>query len=275
MLDADAALRVSPRPPRDSAPSGSVQTVEKTLAILEVVAERGGASAKDVSEALGYPLPTTYRLLQALVSSDYLVHLRKEKRFELGYKLDRLGASLHRQIGVPAPVRAEIARLHQAGQTAAYFAVYRGSDVVVTYVVDCPVHPRITPLRFGFHEATHATAFGKLLLAGMDEDEAARHLDRYGTPALTSSTFTDRDALAEHLAEIGRAGLAWEHEEFVPGMTCAAAGVRNGAGMLVGAVAISSPTEALTSMRAAEVERALRESANRVSRYYRSGRTSG
>lgn len=79
----------------------TVQTIERTLAILEIVAERGGASAREVSDALGYPIPTVYRLMQTLVKNDYLVHLRTEHRFELGFKLDRLGVSLHRQVGVP------------------------------------------------------------------------------------------------------------------------------------------------------------------------------
>ncbi|WP_104176736.1 transposase [Cryobacterium sp. Y50] len=186
-----------------------VVTVEKTLAILEIVAERGGASAKDVSQALGYPLPTVYRLLQALVQGDYLVHLKGERRFELGYKLDRLGVSLHRQIGVPAPVRAEIVRLHEAAQTAGYFAVYRGADVVVAYVVDSPAHPRLVPLNFGFHEAAHATAFGKILLAGMSTEQVGQYLEVHGTPRLTSTTITSRDELDAELSAVVNRGIAW------------------------------------------------------------------
>ncbi|MCJ1715360.1 helix-turn-helix domain-containing protein [Microbacterium sp. M1A1_1b] len=84
------------RASRPDPPTGTVQTVEKTLAILEVVADRGGATAKEVAEATGYPLPTAYRLLHALVSADYLVHLRDQKRFELGQKLRALGAAAAR-----------------------------------------------------------------------------------------------------------------------------------------------------------------------------------
>ena len=261
-------------PPRDS----GVVTVEKTLAILEIVAERGGASAKEISDALGFPLPTVYRLLQTLVASDYLVHLRGERRFELGYKLDRLGVSLHRQIGVPTPLRAEIARLHATAHTAGYFAVYRGADVVVAYVVDSPQHPRLTPLNFGFHEAAHATAFGKILLAGMSIDQRDQYLDVHGTARLTASTITERDELHSHLAQVATSGIAWEHEEFVPGMICAAIGVRNGAGMIVGAVAISAPSNEIPRGREAELEHQLRDTANQVSKYYRSGqlrRTAG
>lgn len=270
---ADARLRLVEEPPPKPARDSGVATVEKTLAILEVVAERGGASAKEVAQTLGMPLPTVYRLLQALVTTDYLVHLRAEKRYELGYKLDRLGVSLHRQVGVPAPVRAEIARLHDGARCAAYFAVYRGADVVVAYVVDSPRHPRLTPLRFGFHEAAHATAFGKTLLAGMSDDQRDQYLDVHGMPPLTASTMTSRDELAAHLQQVATRGVAWEHEEFVPGQRCAAVGVRNAAGMLVGAVAISAQVADLGDLRQREVERRLRDTANRVSSHYRAARS--
>ena len=248
-----------------------VVTVEKTLAILEIVAERGGVSAKDISGALGYPLPTVYRLLQTLVQSDYLVHLKGDRRYELGYKLDRLGVSLHRQIGVPAPVRAEIGRLHEAAQAAGYFAVYRGADVVVAYVVDSAAHPRLVPLNFGFHEAAHATAFGKILLAGMGADQAGLYLDKHGTPQLTETTITSRAALDAELSTVTTTGIAWEREEFVAGMTCAAIGVRNGAGMIVGSVAISAPSVQVSAQRERVIERVLRDSSNQVSKYFRSG----
>lgn len=248
-----------------------VVTIEKTFAILELVAERGGATAKEVSDALGYPLPTVYRLMATLVRSDYLVHLKDAKRFELGYKLDRLGVSLHRQVGVPAMVRAEVARLHQATEAAGYFAVYRGADVVVAYVDDCPEHRRIQPLRFGFHEAAHATAFGKTLLAGMAGEQLDQYLGVHGLARLTPFTITSRTQLDDHLRQVATSGIAWEHAEFVPGMTCAAIGVHNGAGALIGAVAVSAPSGEVSRERERSLERTLRETANNVSTYYRSG----
>lgn len=256
-----------------AARESTVQTNERTLAILEIVAERGGASAREVSDALGYPIPTVYRLLQTLVKNDYLVHLRTEHRFELGFKLDRLGVSLHRQVGVPRPVRAEIAGLHDRAEAAAYFAVYRGVDVVVAYVVDSPAHPRLTPLSFGFHEAAHATAFGKVMLAGMRSEHVTQYMDVHGMPRLTPETMVSRAELEQHLEVVAQRGVAWEREEFVPGMTCAAIGIRSGAGMIVGSVAISVPSTEITPVRKIELERLLRDTANQVSRYYRSGHT--
>ncbi|MDQ1598232.1 MAG: hypothetical protein QOI70_1656 [Microbacteriaceae bacterium] len=269
---------VAPLNSPDLTPSGissrtdGVATVQKTLSILEIVAERGGATAREVSDALSVPIPTVYRLLQELVHAEYLVHLKGAKRFELGYKLHGLGVSLHRQLAVPVPVRAAIDALHEDASAAAYFAVYRGADVVIAYVADCPKHPRVTPLKFGFHEAAHATAFGKIMLAGMSIEQREQYLQVHGVSPLTASTITDRGELDRHLADVATLGIAWEREEFVPGKVCAAVGVRNAAGMTVGSVAIGTDAAELPD-REHEVEKFLREGSATVSRYFRSGST--
>lgn len=250
-------------------------SVHRTLDILEVVAARGGASAKEIAEATGLPLPTVYRLSRELLDSDYLVHIREEKRFELGYKLHQLGVSLHQQIGVPREVRAEVTALHQQLGVAAYFAVHRGSQIVVVFTADSPEAPRLRPIEFGFHEAAHATALGKILLANMPPEQVDLHLDPEPMPRFGPGTITSHRKLREQLGTVADRGIAWEFGEFQAGATCAAAAVRAGNGSLVGSVAISAPEARLAdpSVRA-EVEKALRVTASRLSRFYRSGHTS-
>ncbi|TAM66094.1 MAG: hypothetical protein EPN48_17155 [Microbacteriaceae bacterium] len=105
---------------------GRQTPLEKTFAVLEFVAAHGGATVQEVAHGLGYPVPTVYRLAQPLVRAEYLVHLRDEGRFELGYKPHLLAVSLHRQVGVPTSVKIMVSELHQQTRMAAYFAVYRG-----------------------------------------------------------------------------------------------------------------------------------------------------
>jgi DNA-binding IclR family transcriptional regulator len=247
-------------------------SVHRTLQILEVVADRGGASAKEIADDTGLPLPTVYRLARELLDSDYLVHIREEKRFELGYKLHQLGVSLHQQIGVSREVRAEITALHQQLGVAAYFAVHRGSQITLVVTADSPRAPRLRPLAFGFHEAAHATALGKILLANMSPAQRALHLDPEPMPRFGSGTITGHRQLAEHLDRVADRGIAWEFGEFQDGATCAAAAVRGASGVLIGSVAVSGPEARFSSGRD-EVEAALRGTASRVSRFYRSGTT--
>lgn len=263
---------------RRHATSGSVH---RTLVILEVVAERGGASAREIAEVTGLPLPTVYRLARELIDGGYLVHIRERQRFELGYQLHRLGVSLHRQIGLPRQLKNEVRALHDTLQAAAYLAIHRGSQIVVVYVADSPAHPRLEPMGFGFHEAPHATAFGKILLAHLDEGQRTLHLGaaqpagidagsdaRRTLPALTEATITDRDELDQHLGEVAAQGIAWEFGEFQAGTTCAAAAVHDPTGLLVGSIAVSAPHAHFQHCRE-QTERELRAAAARLGRLSR------
>jgi IclR family acetate operon transcriptional repressor len=242
-------------------------SVARTFDILEAVSARGGATAKEIADATGLPLPTVYRLVRELLDGDYLVHIREEKRFELGYKLHALGVSLHEQIGVSRQVRTEIVGLHQQLGAAAYLAVHRGSQIVVVFTADSPEHPRLEPIDFGFHEAAHATALGKILLAWMDGDERRSMLDAEPMPTYGPGTITSHGELFDQLDTVAERGIAWEFGEFQEGATCAAAAVRGTAGQLVGSVAISAPDAQLLHGRV-EVERALRDAAARIGRHF-------
>lgn len=278
MADGDGPVRFgregSGRAPSAPRGVGGVASVTKSLRILEVVAERGGATARELSEILAVPLPSVYRLANNLVTSEYLVHMAAGGHYELGYKLHALGVSLHRQLAVPAPIRLAVDSLHRDVGAAAYFALYRGVDVVVAYVSDCAEHPRIRPLDFGFHEAGHATAFGKILLAGMDAATRGRYLRAHPLTRFTPATITTRRSLDRALDEVATLGLATENEEFVPGQMCAAAPVRDVTGAVVGSIAISSATRR-TSRYTAATQHLLRVCAAQASGYYRGGALPG
>src|ERR671929_32456 len=62
--------------------------------------------------------------------------------------------------------------------------VHRGSQMVVVHTADSREAPRLQPLDFGFHEAAHATAFGKILLANLDPAQRDLHLDPDPMPRL-------------------------------------------------------------------------------------------
>lgn len=256
----DGADRASP----DAGP------VARAFAILEVVAEHGGASARELSDSLDIPISSVYRRAQEMVRDGYLIHLKKQQRFELGYRLHNLGVALHQQVGVPAPVRRVVNSLHLASGMAAYYAVYRGADVILAFVSDCPEHPRARPLDFGFNEAAHATAFGKIMLAGMSSEERRDYLQARGMPRFTDQTTVSLSAIEAELAGVTTRGIAWECAEMLPDMACGAVEVHGPAGMLIGAIAVST-TPAVLQRHRAQADKLLREHASQVSRYYRSG----
>jgi len=244
-------------------------SVRKAFALLDVVASNSrGMSAKEIASALDMPLPTVYRLLKTLVESEHLVHLKDESRYGLGYKLHALETSLRRQVGTPPSVARLVRELHTRADAAAYYAVHRGDDIVVAHVVDSPVRPRITPMGFGFNNAAHATAFGKVLLAAMDPAQRQSYLARHGLPAMTARTIRTEEELDAELLGVRDKGIAVEQEEFIRGASCLAAPVTNPSGQTIGSVAVSmEPAE--FSARSSKVAVLLRDTADKVSRALR------
>lgn len=217
-------------------------SLNKALRVLETVgADARGVTAKDISTALGYPAATTYRLLAALGDAGYVVHRKPEGRYVLGYQLHRLGGALHRQMGTSRTVSRLVTGLSKTAGAAAYFAVHWGEEVVIAHVADSPEHPRIPVPEAGFTGALHATAFGKILLAGWPEPDQRRFLRRHGMFGYTPRTITDEAELLVQLRSVAREGLATETEEYLRGTVCTAVAVCNGTGQTVGSVAVSVP----------------------------------
>lgn len=244
-------------------------SVQKAFALLDVVASNSrGMSAKEIAATLDMPLPTVYRLLKTLVVSEHLVHLKDESRYGLGYKLHALDNSLRRQVGTPPSVAQLIRELHLRADAAAYYAVHRGDDIVVAHVVESPVRPRITPMGFGFNDAAHATAFGKVLLAAMDPDQRWDYLERHGLPEMTDQTITSISQLEDELRGVREDGVAVEREEFIHGASCMAAPVTNLAGQTIGSVAVSMEPAAFAAC-SRNIGVLLRDTADKVSRALR------
>lgn len=67
------------------------QAIRTALAVLRAVAQsEPGVSAQRISEMLGIPSATTYRILNLLVSEEYLIRIDEPRGFALGPRVDEL-----------------------------------------------------------------------------------------------------------------------------------------------------------------------------------------
>jgi DNA-binding IclR family transcriptional regulator len=241
-------------------------SVRRAFRVLEAVAAGGdGVTAKAVARRAGLPLPTTYRLLNTLVYEGYLVRLHQSRGYGLGYKLTGLHRRLSQQLEVTPGVLSVLHRIHDECAAAAYFTVFRDEEIVVAEVVDSPSARRAEPLDVGFHQAPHATAFGKVMLSWLPAERRRDHLREQGLPRLTERTITAPDVLEDHLARVRASGVAVEVGEFQGGLSCLAAPVFDAGGKVAGALATSVPVE-LFEQRHRKLRDAVRAGATRVSR---------
>ncbi|HZK58938.1 MAG TPA: IclR family transcriptional regulator [Cryobacterium sp.] len=242
-----------------------IQSAERVLRILEAIgASPTGATASEIAAGLGLTLSTTYRLLKTLQRQDYIGRQPGDHRYTLGRTVDTLGRALRYQLVATPGVRAALRSVHDAVHAPAYLTVFRDDDIAVAHIEDSSEHPRIGQLHVGFAEASHATAFGKLMLAAKDDAGVSRFLERHSPLALTAHSVTDAAKLREQLDEVRAQQLAVEVEEYMSQLACIAAPVKARSGKVIGAVSVSVSARDF-SRRAYDLERAVRRGAWQIS----------
>jgi DNA-binding IclR family transcriptional regulator len=237
-----------------------IGSVQRALHLMEAVCGHpNGAPAKLLAREAGVQLGTAYHLLRTLVHEGYVARL-DDGCYVLSDRVGNLLAHSRYQAALTR-VRPALALLRDEVRAAAYLCLYEDGEIVVREVVDGPTTPRVD-VWVGFHDAGHATALGKCVLASLDPELRNDYLSRHKLNDLTPRTITDPGRLLRELAADEADGVIMDHEEYSLGTACAAAPV--GDGTAVGAVALSMPVNRVLALQ--QGGDTLRRTAARVSR---------
>lgn len=240
--------------------ASGVQSLDRALQLLELLADAGGAMRlAELEAATGLPLPTIHRLIRSLVHNGY-VRQEPSRRYALGPQLIRLGETAGRSLGSWAG-RQHLAELvAEIGETA-NMAVLEGDDVV--YVAQVPsVHSMRMFTEVGRRVPAHCTGVGKALLSVLPDDAVRALLRRTGMPARTARTITDPDVLISELGEIREQGWAVDNGEQEIGVRCVAVPVKDAPTRA--AISVSGPSGRITLGRVAEIAPVLQRVAVRL-----------
>lgn len=225
------------KPPR----LGGVQSVDRVLDLLEVMASAGGSMGlTQLAERTELPLPTVHRLTRTLVSRGYMRQL-PAREYALGPKLIRLGDSATKLIGAWAgPHLSEL--VASTGETA-NMAVLDG--MMAAYVAQVPSpHSMRMFTEVGRQVHLHCTGVGKALLLQLPDDAVRTLLARAGMPSYTPNSHTHADSLLADLAESRARGFAIDEGEQEVGVRCFAVPIHGAPAPT--ALSISGPAARLT-----------------------------
>jgi IclR family acetate operon transcriptional repressor len=220
----------------------NIQSVDRALLLLETIAEAGGeASLTDLSNRTGLNISTCHHLLATLIQRGFAAKIPGRRLYALGARILHLG---HTCLQVDLPRRAQpyLEEINEATGETVHLAALQGDSVVTLAVRDARHAVRVETGRLGRVEAVHATSVGKVIMAWLPEDEIQRMLPS-GMKRYTANTITEYPTLVESLRGIRRTGYAIDREEYLPGVICVGAAIRDQAGTVIGAISASTPVQ--------------------------------
>lgn len=223
----------------------SVQSVERSLSIIEVMAlRREPMTLGEIARLSGLKPSTTHRLLSTLVSRGFARQDVITGKYQLGLKTFQIGNAALYNLDLRSVARSYLTRLvDKCGETANLAVLSRDNNGVQLVYIDQVESPSMvhTFARIGSPVPVHCTGSGKVLLAFMEDREIDFLLKTIELQAFTERTITDPELLKEEISLIRKEGYAWDREETERGVLCIAAPVRDHTSHVVAAVSISGP----------------------------------
>ncbi|HVV24841.1 MAG TPA: IclR family transcriptional regulator [Pseudonocardiaceae bacterium] len=236
-------------------PAALVQSVDRAIAVLELLASRGETGITEIAGELGVHKSTASRLLSVLESRGLVEQLGQRGKYVIGFGMVRLAGS--------AIARMDLAAV---GQQVCQALADRLGETVNIAVLDGDVAINVTQARgaaaitaqnwIGQRTPLHATSSGKVLLAHLDEARR-KEIIAAGLAEYTRNTIVDPVALAAELDAVPAVGYATTFEELEIGLHAVAVPVAGPDGRPVAAISMSGPAFRVSRRRVPEIVREL------------------
>ncbi|MFJ3669480.1 IclR family transcriptional regulator [Streptomyces sp. NPDC090106] len=244
--------------------SGGVQSVDRAISVLEILAQRGEAGVSEVAGEIDVHKSTAFRLLGALEARGLVEQAGERGKYRLGFGIVRLAGAVTGRIDITQQGRPVCERLAEEIGETVNIAVMQEHFAINLYQVRGPgaitAHNwvgQLTPL--------HATSSGKILLAHLPAKKRSALLTRSGLSKETPRTITAKTKLERNLADAREHGYAFTLEELEIGLHAMAAPVRDRDGAVIAALSASGPSYRFTEERLHEMAPVLVKGAEEIS----------
>lgn len=244
-------------------PIGVVQSVDRALTIMEILARDGWSGVTAIAKELGINKSTVFRLIATLKRRGLVEQHPETQKYRLGFAVVRLAAGVRATVDMTQIARSTCERLSKEVGETVNIAVLEGFEVVNIDQVNAS-SSALGVDWFGQSSAPHATSTGKVLLAFLPRATVDDYLDGE-LAAFTEQTIVDPDRLRVALSEVAEQGWATAQDELEVGLTAVAAPIRTSSGAVVAALCVSGPGFRLVGERLDETRERVIAAADEIS----------
>lgn len=216
-----------------------VQSVDRAITILEILARVGEAGVTEVAAELGVHKSTAFRLIATMQAHGLVEQTDDHRKYRIGLSLVRIAGTSAARTDLVQAARPMCKRL--ASETGETINLAVLVDSTALYVDQIAGEATLQPHNWvGQRIPLHATGSGKVLLAHRSRREVDRLVPRL--EPLGPRTVTRRATLHRQLAHVRERGYALATDELEQGLTALAAPIRDAHGEVVAAASVSGST---------------------------------
>jgi IclR family acetate operon transcriptional repressor len=246
-----------------SEPAGSVQAIDRGLAVLAIIAGADGLTLTDLAQRAGLAPSTAHRILASLEAHKFVFHDEERGLWLIGVGAFEVGTAFLRNRRLAGIGRVVMHELMEATGETVNLGIVDGGEVV--FISQVESHSALRAFfRAGSRAPVHASGVGKALLAEMPEARVREILYKRGLAKFTERTLVAPADLFGELGVIRRRGWGVDDEERNLGMRCVAAAIFNEYGEAIAGVSVSGPTVRITPERALELGPMVRRAAEEI-----------
>jgi len=238
--------------------------LEQALEIIDFMSRNSGEyGINEISRKLGISVNMAYRILIQLSNYGY-AELAPSGKYRLSAKLFSIGMRLYSRFDLRLRSRPHLEKLCEStGETCHIHIPDKDRAIVLDSVTpNVDFYLKTVP---GSRFYYHANAFGKAILAFMDESQLKSIIPEK-LPALTKNTITTRRKLLEELKKTRATGLAYDREEYLSGLYCIGAPVFDVNEKAVAGLGVTGIISRLSAGRWRRYERQILKCAEGVSK---------
>lgn len=231
-----------------------VQSLDRGLLVMDTLISGHVMSLGQIADAVQLPKSTTHRILTTLESRGYVGSDTNETGM---YKIAIKGMWF---TTARTRIHHHLENLRSLTGETVNFGTVVGSHIEYVDRV-LSDHALRWGVDIGSRIQMHCSAMGKCVMAYRDDlVPMASEL-----PRRTANTITDVVELKAQLDVIRHHGYSVENGEFIDGVVCIAAPVRDGSGEVIGAISVSGPAVRFTKDAALGYTSQIMDAAKKIS----------
>lgn len=244
---------------------GKVQSVDKALLILKLLADKGREmKLTEISDELDINKSTLHGIISTLKYHGYVDQDGKTQKYRLGLYLIELGEIAAKSLDIINITSPVIEQVSQTLSETVHIASIDNFEVVYVNKRESNQSMRIFT-SIGSRNPAYCTGVGKAILAFMDEDKIGELIPEK-LEKFTPNTITDKKEFLRALKKIKENGYAFDKEEFSVGLTCVAFPIFDSNGDPKYSISVSGPTVRMTEEKIDEAIKILKKASLEISR---------